>query len=371
MSTSAPAGSAAGARWVLGLDVGGSGSRIALAVAGDGAADAPKPPLRVLQGSRVGIAARGSSIPEVVDALLVRAETEWASEWGSVSAIAVGATGAFTLVADPDAVVRSIAARRPGAIAALATDAVTAHLGALAGSAGAVVAVGTGSVALGTDLGSVWRRVDGWGHLLGDRGAGSWIGREGLEAAMRQFDGVTSAAGALLAAAIDAFGSPEGWPAQLYTRDDRAGVLGSFAGRVHTLAAAGDPAAVRIMTEAGREVARTLVAALDPRLPRIASAVGGVFAAPAASPLQFAPATGAAAAAPRGTGATSPAAGASHGATGAFTEAFTAAVREAHPPIELRPPAGTPLDGAIRLARLLTSPTPPSGHPEHLWLATP
>ncbi|MCS5718292.1 hypothetical protein N1027_09080 [Herbiconiux sp. CPCC 205763] len=347
------------AGWVLGLDIGGSGSRIALAAGGADSGHAGG--MRVVHGSRVGIASRGSSIPEVVDDLLDRAAAEWPEEWAAVGAIAVGATGAFTLIDDPHEVVRAIAARRSGAVAALATDAVTAHLGALAGSPGAVVAVGTGSVALGTDLGSVWRRVDGWGHLLGDRGAGSWIGREGLEAAMRQRDGVATDSSALLAAAIESFGAPETWPAQLYTRNDRAGVLGSFAGRVDALAAVGDAAAVRIMTAAGREVARTLVAALDPRLPRIASAVGGVFAAPAvpaASAPPPASVSGGAVAAPRGS-------------SGAFTDAFTAAVGEAHPPIELRPPAGTPLDGAIRLARLLTSANPPAGHPEHLWLTTP
>ncbi len=36
-------------------------------------------------------------------------------------------------------------------------------------------------VALGTDL-ARWRRVDGWGHLLGDCGSGAWIGRAGPEA---------------------------------------------------------------------------------------------------------------------------------------------------------------------------------------------
>ncbi|WP_382303834.1 N-acetylglucosamine kinase [Herbiconiux sp. UC225_62] len=342
MNPGGPGGSGAPG-WVLGLDIGGSGSRVALApVRADGATgsvDSGHGGMRVLHGSRVGIASRGSSIPEVVGALLDRAAAEWPGEWASVAAIAVGATGAFTLIDDPHAVARAIAARRPGAVAALATDAVTAHLGALAGSAGAVVAVGTGSVALGTDLGSVWRRVDGWGHLLGDRGAGSWIGRKGLEAAMRQFDGVSTDGGALLAAAVESFGAPETWPSQLYTRNDRAGVLGSFAGRVDALAREGNPAAVRIMTDAGREVARTLMAALDPRLARVASAVGGVFA-PART-------------------------------EGPFTEAFAAAVREANPPVELRPPDGTPLDGAIRLARLLVSPTPPSGHPEHLWLAPP
>lgn len=35
------------------------------------------------------------------------------------------------------------------------------------------------------------RRADGWGHLLGDCGSGAWIGRAGLEAAPRAYDGLT------------------------------------------------------------------------------------------------------------------------------------------------------------------------------------
>jgi N-acetylglucosamine kinase-like BadF-type ATPase len=65
---------------------------------------------------------------------------------------------------------------------------VTAYAGALGQSPGGVVAAGTGLIALGTDL-DTRRRADGWGHLLGDCGGGAWIGRAGLEAALRAHDG--------------------------------------------------------------------------------------------------------------------------------------------------------------------------------------
>lgn len=104
-------------------------------------------------------------------------------------AVAVGAAGMATLGDD-------LRATLPGALAAqgmtgplaLAADAVTAYTGALGVRPGAVVAVGTGMIALGTDLRD-WRRADGWGHLLGDSGGGAWLGRAGLEAAYRAFDG--------------------------------------------------------------------------------------------------------------------------------------------------------------------------------------
>ena len=59
---------------------------------------------------------------------------------------------------------------------ALTSDAIISHAGAFSGGAGAVVAIGTGAVAIG--LGSRGLvRVDGLGYWLGDDGGGSWIGR--------------------------------------------------------------------------------------------------------------------------------------------------------------------------------------------------
>lgn len=88
---------------------------------------------------------------------------------------------------------------------ALAADAVTAYAGAVGQLPGAVVAGGTGMIALGTDLTS-WRRADGWGHLLGDSGGGAWIGRAGLDAAMRAHDGRRGGSAPLLARLEAVFG---------------------------------------------------------------------------------------------------------------------------------------------------------------------
>jgi N-acetylglucosamine kinase-like BadF-type ATPase len=109
---------------------------------------------------------------------------------GSFGAVCVGAAGMTSLGADlraklPAALASSFGVRR----LALAADAVTAYAGALGQRPGAVVAAGTGLIAMGTDLTAAggWRRADGWGHLLGDCGGGAWIGRAGLEAAMRAY----------------------------------------------------------------------------------------------------------------------------------------------------------------------------------------
>ena len=65
----------------------------------------------------------------------------------------------------------------------LTSDSITSHAGAFSGGAGAVVAIGTGAVAVGLGTRGLVR-VDGLGYWLGDDGGGSWIGRSGLRHAL-------------------------------------------------------------------------------------------------------------------------------------------------------------------------------------------
>lgn len=299
----------------LGIDLGGSGSRLAV-VGGAG-------PRRELAGERVGVTGAGSSAPATALGLLRLARERWPEELAAVEGLGLGSTGLGTLVADPAALAGALRAELESArpadasapAVAVAIDAVTAHLGALGGESGAIVALGTGAIAFGSDGHGIWHRVDGWGHLLGDRGGGAWIGRRGLEAALLAYDGVDASGAALLAAARARFGEPLGWPAQLYTRDDRAGVLAGFVPDVVALAADGDGAALAIVSQAGAEAARSAAAALVPGLaPRVA-ATGGLFSA-----------------------------------GGTLVERFGATLAALRPDAEVRAPLGDPLDGALLLA---------------------
>jgi len=299
---------------LLGIDIGGSGSRVGLRL------DRPSGERREFSGERIGVTDAGSSVPGAVSALVHAAVDRWPEVVGSLGGVGVGATGVATLVADPAGFAEALGAQvreltgRPVPVA-VAVDAVTAHLGALDGEPGAIVALGTGAIAFGADGRDVWRRVDGWGHLLGDRGGGAWIGLQALIAAMRAFDGVDAAGAGLLRAARERFGDPVTWPAQLYTRPDRAGVLASFAADVLALAAAGDGAAAAIAEEAGREAARSGVAALEASLPPVIATTGGVFRA-----------------------------------GGVLAEAFERTVAQLRPDARVRPAVGDPLDGALLLA---------------------
>ncbi|MFF4734410.1 N-acetylglucosamine kinase [Streptomyces sp. NPDC001262] len=261
--------SAAQQNLVLGVDSGGSGVRVALASAdGGGPAPAGAPWIRASPEPAV-TGARGIDARSLLDRVLPAArELLRAAEAERCGAVCVGASGMSTLGDDlravlPGALREALGMRR----LALASDAVTAYAGALGQRPGAVVAAGTGIVALGTDLSPEggWRRADGWGHLLGDCGSGAWIGRAGLEAALRAHDGRAGGSAALLERLEAVFGSAAGLPGKLYPRADRPAVLASFAPEVARCAAA-DEVSAGILRSAARHIAEA-AAAVCPRVP--------------------------------------------------------------------------------------------------------
>ncbi|MFC9794830.1 N-acetylglucosamine kinase [Streptomyces sp. NPDC127584] len=257
---------------VVGVDSGGSGLRIALAGAADGTVLGVRSSREPVRTGPAGISA-GHLLAQVLPAVRALAEPH---RGRPVVAVAVGAAGMATLGDE-------LRAELPGAFAeawgvrrlALAADAVTAYAGALGQRPGAVVAGGTGMIALGTDLAS-WRRADGWGHLLGDCGSGAWIGRAGLEAALRAYDGRSGGSAALLARAEKVFGPAAGLPGALYPRTDRPAVLASFAPEVGRCAA-GDPVAADILARAARHVAEAAEAVCPAGPGALVALTGGLF----------------------------------------------------------------------------------------------
>ena len=166
---------------------------------------------------------------------------------------------------------------------------------------------------------SRWRRADGWGHLLGDLGAGVWIGGEARRAAGRFHDGASrGASGRLLDAAVAKFGLIESWPNQFYKNAERARQLASMAPEVMIAATEGDETSIRILEEAGRHLADTLSSALGRGIPSRASTTGRLVQEE--SPL---------------------------------TVSLTKHLSEDRPDVALVPSAGSPLDGALTLARRL------------------
>ncbi|WOF22375.1 BadF/BadG/BcrA/BcrD ATPase family protein [Microbacterium betulae] len=296
-----------GEGWLVGIDVGASGAR-ARAISGEAMVERSGP------GAVASDDGAGIAIRAVIEQILAVVEPH------DVVSLGVGATGIATLAGDRGGLKGALGGLAPGAVVVLAADAVTAHLGALSGRAGVTVAAGTGAIGIAqTEDGSL-HRVDGWGHLLGDVGSGAWIGQRALVEAMRAYDVRDASGRALLERGVERFGPTETWPAQLYGRDDRAAVMASFVPDVIALAEKGDEAARRILDAAAEGLAETARAALSrPGVPPRLALTGGLFSSAAL---------------------------------------FRGVASRAPDGVEVVSAEGTPLDGAVRLARMATGTAP-------------
>jgi N-acetylglucosamine kinase-like BadF-type ATPase len=293
---------------VVGVDVGGSGLRCQSVV------DGVRGP--VLSGAGLHLGPDGIDVEALVDSIvpLVPAGSD----------VLVWSMRGLLALADPVAVMALVRNRVGAQEVWVCGDALAAMVGAV-GSVrpGGVVAAGTGAVAFATDFGAVWRRVDGWGHILGDRGSSVWVGLQALAAALTTHDGVAPGGEALLAAATERLGPPETWPRLAMTRPDAIAVIASVAPTVTALAAT-DAVAARICAQAGRELAHSLAAAAAGIDGVSLSRTGGLLSAPAVH------------------------------------EAFDAeAVRLG---LDVQPPVGTGLDGAVLLAEYLATGKELGGH---------
>lgn len=183
--------------------------------------------------------------------------------------IGIGAAGALFSVDGPRRLAAAMVAATGADAVMVASDAITAHAGALGGRPGVVQLAGTGAVAIGIAADGSRHLVDGWGPWLGDEGGGGWIGLAGLRAAVRAHDGRGQPT-ALLAAAVQRFGDPGALPALLVAEGNPARVAASFAPDVARVAATGDAAAVDLLAAAGAALARgtlTAVRAIRGRCP--------------------------------------------------------------------------------------------------------
>ncbi|GAA3827813.1 BadF/BadG/BcrA/BcrD ATPase family protein [Streptomyces chiangmaiensis] len=243
-----------------------------------------------------------------------------------LAAVCVGAAGA---AAAPEAA-RELAGLLledlPADEVAVTSDAVTAHAGALGGRTGVVLAIGTGSVAIGIGDDGSYVRVDGWGPWLGDEGSGAWIGAAGLRAALRAHDG-RGPDTALLSAAAARFGDPDRLPSAVGGDGNPARTAASFAPDVARAAAEGDAAASAIVRDAATALGETVLAA--------ARRVGGEDTLPVTI-------TGGL------TGLGEPLLG-----------PLRSALADSSRPLHLQPPLGEPLDGARLLALDASAPHEP------------
>lgn len=172
--------------------------------------------------------------------------------------------------------------RRWAPVVVLTGDVATTHVGALDGRPGAVVAAGTGAVALAVDATGRSAVRDGWGFLLGDDGSGYAVGRAGLRAALLHAERRPGGSARLAARVRDRFGDLASLPAVVHSEQHPSRLVADVVRDVAAAAREGDPVSVAILEEAGRALARTGLAArdaVDPALPLcLAGGLAGVGA---------------------------------------------------------------------------------------------
>lgn len=199
-----------------------------------------------------------------------------------VSAIAIGSSGLGRETAHdmiPFLEGSGIVDGTGGCRVILAHDSITSYLGALGDQQGCVIAAGTGTICLAVGP-QQWARVDGWGHLIGDAGSAYWIGRTGMEAALRGYDGrrqMTALTGAL----TELYPDLELAYLDLQSAPDRVARIAAFASTVTRMAEV-DRVAGNIADKAAAHLSEAVQAGIrrahlhSPTPPRVA-ALGGVF----------------------------------------------------------------------------------------------
>lgn len=235
---------------IVAVDVGGSGLRLTTWT------DAAQPgPVRSASGARVG--ASGVDL----DALIADAKKLLGEDRPE---ILVWSMRGLLFLSDTANVAGTLANQLKAKTTVVVSDALANLVGAIGDLVpGAVVAAGTGAVAFGTDFRSIWQRVDGWGHVLGDAGSAASVGMNGLRAALRANDNLPGGSQRLLETATDRIGPPSTWPRQMMTSADAPERLAAIAPLVTEAAEQGDDAAAAICMDAGQSLGQALLTAAE------------------------------------------------------------------------------------------------------------
>ena len=244
--------------FLLGVDGGGSGTRVRLARA-DGvelASGASGP-----SALSLGIAGAWAAIDDAA----AKAFAEAGLPFPAKSAIAIGL--GLAGVHNRQWAAAFIAANPGYAQLALESDGHTTVLGAHAGQPGAIIALGTGSVGEVKLADGRHMEMGGWGFPSGDEASGAWMGLRAANHLQQVLDG-RAPANAFADAIAQTCGAGDGAPAQ--RRDALQNWLAKATPTIYAQLARAvlehgesNPTARAILLEAGREV-EVLANALDP-----------------------------------------------------------------------------------------------------------
>jgi N-acetylglucosamine kinase-like BadF-type ATPase len=251
---------------LVGADVGGSKTAVAVEKAGAVVARAAGPGAAVRPGRALQSAA---TISEVVRRALATA--------GELRAtvLIVGAAGAGRQPEQSE-LERALRGEQIAERVVVVTDIEIALVAAFGDAPGIVVSAGTGSIAVGRDRHGVLKRMGGYGWQMGDEGSGYAIGRAALGAVSRARDGRSPSTPlqhrVLAATRSSTFDELVSWAATASPAE-----VAALAPHVLEVAGAGDVVARGILDYAARELSQ-LAICLQPQLgepDRISVALAG------------------------------------------------------------------------------------------------
>jgi len=178
-------------RFLVGVDGGGTGTRVRLADR-EG---------RLLGQGESGASALGQGAVQAwhhIGQAVQQAAAQAGISGLDLSQCAIGLGLSGSSLKDP---VAQLLALQPGyTLLALDSDGWTTLLGAHAGEAGAVLAAGTGTIGEALRRDGSRAMASGWGWVTGDEGSGAWLGIQAMRHAEQVFDG--RAVGGALADAV-------------------------------------------------------------------------------------------------------------------------------------------------------------------------
>jgi glucosamine kinase len=238
-------------RFTLGVDGGGTGTRVRLwtaegALVGHGEAG----PSALAQG----IEQAWRHIAQAVERAFLAAGLPVASP--TQCAVGLGLAGAVA----PHLSAEFFRAAPEYALILLETDGRTALIGAHDGGPGAIVAFGTGAIGEAEHFDGRRTAVSGWGFPVGDEGSGAWLGLKAMQVAHRALDGRAPAGP--LAQAVWAHAGERREALLAWCAGAGQHGYAQLAPRVFACAPQ-DPAAAALLDEAAREI-DTVALALDP-----------------------------------------------------------------------------------------------------------
>lgn len=301
-------------KYLIGLDGGGTKTTCVLAK------DTLETVYECTGGSSAFLISGTETVAETILNLITECKEKAEINYNQIAAVVLGSTGAGRILDAKklEEAILTLAQKKniPLKEIFICSDALIALEGAFSGRPGGILIAGTGSIMYGKDSKGKFFQVGGFGRFIGDEGSGYVIGKKGVTAVARSFDG--RGPNTLLTNLLQVMvpiQTMQDIVTQVYTNKFD---LASFAPQVIQAAEQGDTVAVNILKEEVAELILHIKAMKKKLLTQKmeVALIGGILSS-----------------------------------DNAFSKMFRQQVKEFHPEITLKDPENPPAYGALLMAK--------------------